>query len=645
MDNEAMILLDDLLSCCRRDGRDARLINILEQSVPTSLTEDAFTVQAPNRFALSYLAKQTTVLEAYLEEITFAPMAFTAQDPSGQQAAQAGAGTPAVASAIPVAAPAAVSAAEPAPATETYAAPAPAPAAIDAAAAPFGDLNTHPAAAPTQAAPSDLPSLASTFGNNRPEPAAATAADPVTLDERAASVVNAVQAIRAGAGASAPAAGAPHPAEAPGAERGGATRPDGRITVRNTVSSDAFQRMMAEMKGADAPRTQASGTAKAAETALAPEEEYPAVDVNSKYTFENFVFGDENKHAYQSAVRFTALADEPGQCPSLFIYGNSGLGKTHLLFAIKNYLAKENPRVRVKYANSQAYFEDYLRDLGRRKGPGDPIMREYHDADILIIDDIQNILGKQATIEYFFQLVDEFIRSGKKMAFASDRAPKSLGLDERLTSRFNAGMLCLVSEPGFEMKYNILTRYYENVIRQAADLSSVSSGTSLLSALQVHQGHLTDEQLRHMAEISGNNIRSLESFCERCAGLSSERESEGRELTGEDIDHVAEQYFNTAHKVIHIDTVQGVVEEYYHVSHEELIGPRRTANIAFARHAAVYLANSLCEMTTPAIGAEFGGRDHSTVLNSLKVVENKMKEDRRICEDLQQLKNTIMRKA
>ena len=91
--------------------------------------------------------------------------------------------------------------------------------------------------------------------------------------------------------------------------------------------------------------------------------------------------------------------------------------------------------------------------------------------------------------------------------------------------------------------------------------------------------------------------------------------------------------------------MQRVVEEFYHVSHEELIGPRRTASIAFARHVAVYLANSLCEMTTPAIGAEFGGRDHSTVLNSLKVVENKMREDRRICEDLQNLKNTIMLKS
>ena len=206
-------------------------------------------------------------------------------------------------------------------------------------------------------------------------------------------------------------------------------------------------------------------------------------------------------------------------------------------------------------------------------------------------------------------------------------------------------MLCLVSEPGFEMKYVILKRYYESIIQQDEDLTSMNVDTSLLQALPSSEGKLTDEHLRHMAEISGNNIRSLESFCERCANLSSEREAAGAELTAEDIDRVAKIYFNTAHKIIHVDTVQRVVEEFYHVSHEELVGKRRTANIAFARHVAVYLANNLCEMTTPAIGAEFGGRDHSTVLNSLKVVENKMREDRRIVEDIQNLKNTILLKS
>lgn len=433
---------------------------------------------------------------------------------------------------------------------------------------------------------------------------------------------------------------APRPKNIP--TPGKAEAPRGGITVTNTLSEDAYKRAMAEMKEQDSQLTSNASDVQTQISQNPAEQPLPSMGINAKFTFENFVFGDENKHAYQSSLRFAAFAEEPGNCTSLFIYGNSGLGKTHLLFAIKNYLAKEKPFIRVKYANSQAYLDDYMHDLGARRGPGDPIMREYREADILIIDDIQNIIGKQASIEYFFQLVDEFLRNNKKIVIASDRAPKKLELDERLTSRFNSGMLCLVSEPGFEMKYAILKRYYENIIMGSGDLTHINVDTSLLSALQVKEGHLTDQQLRHMAEISGNNIRELESFCERCAGLSSEREQEGRELSADDIDRVANEYFDTAHKTIHIDTVQRVVEEYYHVSHEELIGPRRTQNIATARHIAVYLANSLCEMTTPAIGAEFGGRDHSTVLNSLKVVENKMKEDRRLCEDLQHLKNKII---
>ena len=121
----------------------------------------------------------------------------------------------------------------------------------------------------------------------------------------------------------------------------------------------------------------------------------------------------------------------------------------------------------MKYANSQAYIDDFINEIARQKTEGRSILREYHEANVLIIDDIQNIIGKQASIEYFFSLMDEFIRENKKVVIASDRAPKNLGMDERLTSRFNAGMLCLVSEPGFEMKYTILKRYYESSIQRA----------------------------------------------------------------------------------------------------------------------------------------------------------------------------------
>ena len=609
MDEEARYLLDDMIAFCQRDGMEARLINMLEQCQPEAVDDSSFTLQAPSRFAISYLEKQRLVLESYIEEITFAPLQLKLTVPAGRPARMAAAPVAAAPGVAADARTGAVPSAAPATDSATVMGSAPLAAAVPAA-------GMSPAAAPTAVAAN--PAVApATPAQAQAEAAAAAASTPATT-----------------------------PIGAPAQEA-----PEGRaINVKNTVSKDDFRRLMAEMRGEAQPAPTLRPVTPTA-VDLEPQgpasnkDEFPPTDVNSKFTFENFVFGDENKHAYQSALRFAAFADEPGQCTSLFIYGNSGLGKTHLLFAIKNHLAQEKPYIRVKYASSQIYIDDYMRELGMQKGPGEAIMGEYRNADVLIIDDIQNIIGRQASIEFFFQLVDEFIRNGKKIVIASDRAPKKLGLDERLTSRFNSGMLCLVSDPGFEMKYTILKRYYENIIMGSGDLAHMNVDTSLLSALQVHEGHLTDEQLRHMAEISGTNIRELESFCERCAGLSSEREAEGSELSGEDIDRIADEYFDTAQKIIHIDTVQSVVEEYYHVTHEELIGPRRTANIAFARHVAVYLANNLCEMTTPAIGAEFGGRDHSTVLNSLKVVENRMKEDRRICEDLQQLKNKIILKS
>lgn len=577
MDNEARILLDDVIAFCRRDGRETRLINMLEQCGATGFDDESLTIQVPSRFAYNYLVKQRELIERYLEEISFMPMVLNVVVAEG--------GAP----------------------SETQA-----PTAAAASLAPAGD------GLPQRAA--EVPA---SFAEAPASPIAP--AEPVTASEPTVAAAKSEPTSKSG------------------------------VTVRNTVSPEAFRKMMDEMRSQDPTGKRQNVTAPqqpdathapvAAAPATAPEPDAAALDINAKYTFASFVAGDENRHAFNSAMRFAAYAEEPQQCPSLFIYGNSGLGKTHLLFAIRNYLAKEKPYIRVKYANSQAYLDDYMNELGAQRGPGNLIMREYRDADILIIDDVQNIVGKQASVEFFFQLVDSFIREGKKIALASDRAPKDLAMDERLTSRFSSGMLCLVSEPGFEMKYVILKRYYESIIQQDEDLTSMNVDTSLLQALPSSEGKLTDEHLRHMAEISGNNIRSLESFCERCANLSSEREAAGAELTAEDIDRVAKIYFNTAHKIIHVDTVQRVVEEFYHVSHEELVGKRRTANIAFARHVAVYLANNLCEMTTPAIGAEFGGRDHSTVLNSLKVVESKMREDRRIVEDIQNLKNTILLKS
>lgn len=566
MDEEASIILGDAIAFCQRDGQDARLINMLGQSRAVSLTEDTLTIEAPSRFAIAQLKKHQPTIEAYLEEIAFAPIALNIVAPQGAGADGAAPAVPAAPPAAPIAAPAA-------PTHEPK----------------IGDVSRETMAGTAPASIASMP---------------AATHMPIAHDTT------------------------------PGEESG--------IAIKNTLSADDFRRMMNQMKGGtpakNAPRATAStATAPAPVPAAEQNADGAPLAANSKFTFENFVYGPENSHAYRSALKFAALADERGTCTSLFIYGKSGLGKTHLLLAIKNELAEKSPEIKVKYANSQAYLDDLMTEFDRQKKSNAPIMQAYHGVDVLIIDDIQNIIGKRASVDYFFQLMDEFIRNNKKVVIAADRAPKDLNMDERLTSRFNAGMLCLVAEPSYEMKYKILQRYYENTIAAAPD----AGDDSLLAAYGSDCGHLTDEHFKHMAEVSGTNIRELESFCERCAGEAGDREREGGELTFDDIDTIASQYFDTSAKKINVQTVQSVIEEQYGVTHEELIGPRRNANIAKARHIAIYLAIEMCEMTTTAVGAEFGNRNHSTVSTSYKKVQKMIQEDRTVTEDLKSLRDKI----
>ena len=570
MDEEASIILGDAIAFCQRDGQDARLINMLGQSRAVSLTEDTLTIEAPSRFAIAQLKKHQPTIEAYLEEIAFAPIALDIVAPQSATADSAAAAAPA---APPVA--------------TAAAATTPTPRAGDVSRETMGEAQQAPAApsGPVTSTPAPVTHM------------------PIAHDTT------------------------------PGEDSG--------IAIKNTLSADDFRRMMNRMKGgAPAKTAHAAAPATPAAAPAAPAEQNTdgaPLAANSKFTFENFVYGPENSHAYRSALKFAALADERGTCTSLFIYGKSGLGKTHLLLAIKNELAEKSPEIKVKYANSQAYLDDLMTEFDRQKKSNAPIMQAYHGVDVLIIDDIQNIIGKRASVDYFFQLMDEFIRNNKKVVIAADRAPKDLSMDERLTSRFNAGMLCLVAEPSYEMKYKILQRYYENTIAAAPE----AGDDSLLAAYGGDGGHLTDEHFKHMAEVSGTNIRELESFCERCAGEAGDREREGGELTFDDIDTIASQYFDTSAKKINVQTVQSVIEEQYGVTHEELIGPRRNANIAKARHIAIYLAIEMCEMTTTAVGAEFGNRNHSTVSTSYKKVQKMIQEDRTVTEDLKSLRDKI----
>ena len=567
MDNEAQILLDDIVSFCQRDGLDTRLINMLGQSVPVSLDDESLTLQVPSRFASTYLLKQQETIERYLEEITFAPLALKVEVPAMAPTPQA-----------------------PAPQSTPQQTHAPTPA-------------TTPAATVVEERTAPVKTT-----DSRSFVAQASAFSDIPMPHRTARDADPTS-----------------------------------VKVNNTMTPEMFQRMMSSMKQQEAAPVASRETTPVEEPQQAKAIE-PAVGINSKFTFDSFVPGVENRHAYQSALRFTASVEVPGECTSLFIYGKSGLGKTHLLFAIKNFLAVDKPEITVKYANSQTYIDDFINEVAKQKNDGHSILREYHEANVLIIDDIQNIIGKQASIDYFFSLMDEYIRENKKIVIASDRAPKDLGMDERLTSRFSSGMLCLISEPGFEMKYLILQNYCKRMASSAHELPAAGA-PSIFSNLQMHEGHLSEDHLKHMAEVSGNNIRELESFCERCASLSYEKEQAGKELTAEDIVAVANEDFDTARKVIAPKTVQSVVEGYYNISHEDMIGRKRQKTIAFARHVAIYLVNSMCDVKSQAaLGAVFG-RDHATIVHSISVVEGKLREDANFGEELAQLKNKIILKS
>ena len=565
MEDEARILLDDVIVCCERDGVEERLIQMLKQINPTDITEESLTLEAPSRFAATYLEKHQKVIEGYLREITFCPMKFIINQPQATESLYVGYH-------------------QQSPIHTEY---------------KDNNLSNSSVLKPSQSC------------------APHTEIPYTHIQEKQLSSIDNQQ-----------------------------VKPTISAGFTNTISPEKFAALMGSMN------QQTPNSITVPSTVYTPKEETINISetsditaTNSRFTFDTFVNGIENRMAYNSAIRFSAFAEEPGVNDTLFIYGHSGLGKTHLLMAIKNQIATTMPELKVKYANSQKYIDDYIREVGEAKKSNRSILQEYHNADVLIIDDIQNIIGKQASIDQFFQIVDEFIRNNKKIAIAADRAPKELELDERLTSRFNAGMLCLVSEPGFELKYSILKRYYEEII-QSINLQSYSNvDRKLLGNISNKVGKLTDDQLRYMAEISGNNIREIESFCERCAHDSLDKENLGSKLTTEDIRAIADQYFDTAQKVIRVSVVQNVVEEYYGITHEEIVGNKRNANIAFARHMAVYLSYKMCDIALKQIGEAFGGRDHSTVLNSVKVIEKKMSSEARVNEDYRLLRDKIRLKA
>ena len=313
------------------------------------------------------------------------------------------------------------------------------------------------------------------------------------------------------------------------------------------------------------------------------------------YTFDNFVEGSSNKCAKAAGY---AVAKEPNTYNPLFIYGNSGLGKTHLLYAVINHMKKNHPGINIVYKKCESFLEELIRSI--RNGSTTAFKEKYRSCDVLLIDDIQFLAGKEQTQEEFFHTFSALYESDKQIILTSDRPPKEIKpLEDRLRTRFEGGLLADVQPPSFELRIAI--------IKQKADTMGLS---------------ISNDLVEYMAERLQNNIRQIEGVLKRIYAVYSLTSAE---VTKEKIDEVISiiDPGNIPTDAL-IEKILSSVSRAYGVPVDQMKSKKRTDTVANARHVAVYLIKQLTELTLKEIGAIFG-RDYSTVISSIDKVDKSIK--------------------
>ena len=346
----------------------------------------------------------------------------------------------------------------------------------------------------------------------------------------------------------------------------------------------------------------------------------------STLTFENFVIGESNRMAYSMAV---TVAEEPGRpmLNPLFIYGKSGLGKTHLMRAIQNYVHETRPDLKTVYVDSADFLSGYVEATvahDKQKSSFRNFKDKYQEADILLIDDIQYLQGKEQTLDIVFQIFNKLVDEGKQVVLSADRAPKNITMDERYQSRFNSGGTFDIQPPEVETKLGIIKSFVEEY--------RITS--------EMPQFHLPEEIERYIAENSSSNIRELKSAVTKVIYFIGTSDPEN--VTIDQIALLLENHFSGgAMKKLSISDIQKQVERYYDVPHTDLVGQKRARKIVYARQIAIYLCRQMLDMPYNTIAKDFGGRDHTTIMYSVTNVEEKMKENREMREEIENIKRRI----
>ncbi|MDY4522645.1 MAG: DnaA/Hda family protein [Atopobium sp.] len=354
---------------------------------------------------------------------------------------------------------------------------------------------------------------------------------------------------------------------------------------------------------------------------------------DSKLTFDRFVEGEENMLALQAAKQ---VADGVKNYNPLFIYGRSGLGKTHLLKAIQNYIIQNKINKLCVYRVSHDFISEYVTAMSDTSAEvKEAFRRNYRDIDILIIDDIQFLKGP-GSVGFFFDLFNYLVDHGKQIVLAADKSPAELGLgnqdfDERIISRLDSGFACPIQTPDYDLKLALIKNFYKRAKEDAER-----------EKLMGFEGTISEENLHLMADRAGTNIRVIESFCQSCLLEATKCERAGKTLEREDIIKLATQKFGTSQRVVTIDQILKVVEDAYHVSHSDIVGQTRKKEIMLPRQIACYLAREMTDNTLEQIGKHVGGRKHATIYYSVSETEKAIKESRVLYDRVMQLKDIIL---
>jgi chromosomal replication initiator protein len=321
--------------------------------------------------------------------------------------------------------------------------------------------------------------------------------------------------------------------------------------------------------------------------------------LNPKYKFDSFVIGNSNRFAHAACL---AVAEAPAKAYNpLFIYGGVGLGKTHLMHAIGHYILQNNPKARVVYVSSEKFTNELINSIKDDKN--EEFRTKYRNIDVLLIDDVQFIGGKERTQEEFFHTFNALHENNKQIILSSDRPPKEIPtLEDRLRSRFEWGLIADIQPPDFETRIAIL--------KKKADVENLN---------------IPNEVMVYIATKIKSNIRELEGALIRIVAFSS---LTNKEISVDLASEALKDIISNKHaKQITIELIQDIVANTYNLRIEDFKSARRTRNIAYPRQIAMYLCRKLTDMSLPKIGEEFGGRDHTTVIHAYEKISGEIKKD------------------